>query len=871
MDKPTRNQGDEPTRNQGDEPSASAIWQLDGANHLAGPIVLSRAEIFAKQLELNAKRLGFNAKQLDLDDKQLELDEQQRKLDDEQRELNGQSSVSVVFGLMASASARTTARTTAIPVVNAPTDDPTNPTTEQLLAPITATPAESISPCLPIAAMPRLLVAALPAARPTAAQEGKRPAPINELTESPIAPKRHRGDGQITNNGSATGLSRTTCRSLSEQVAVERLIAALDIPALVAPATGAPTFGNAHAAGALNLDISALVAPAANAPALVAPTAGASTFSSAHAASVLDLDISALFSPAADISAFAPAAGALAADYSAFAAPAAGALAADISVFAPAAGALAADYSAFAAPAAGILDRDFSALVAPAAGATTFGNAPAVGVLDRNISALVAPAAGTTMFGNAPAVGVSDLNISDLFAPATSTTTFGNAPAIGVSAFGAPAAGATTFSDALAIGTPTFDDAPAIGISAFGIAPALSISDLDISALVAPAVGTTTFGVTPAIGVSDLDISDLFAPATSATTFGNAPAIGVSAFGAPAAGAPTLGDALAIGARTFGDAPAVGVSAFGVAPTVDVPTVDMRVSDSVTAAELLRMIYDVSGMVFDVSGEQVTSERLLVVLGEAPYVSLGYVLDAYRHIYGCALMPRTTSSQYRITTLARVVALEHWAPQLDEEDPAHVADLNILCRRDLEIGALRQNYREQLGLANDPNAAVLGPRLCYVIVKMCSMSVDLLTGPVLRSMFLGATGLDLHSLNVVTEKGVLRMEAESICHTVESWVGNIIKFIADDGNGLDGALSMATDCNALFETRRGSAASDSTEVAMGMLMNNVLYSTLFLGNGEAKWEALFRCLTFVTGKNTSSYAKECLVQLSKSLQVQPSS
>ncbi|KAJ2010863.1 hypothetical protein GGI14_006320, partial [Coemansia sp. S680] len=94
--------------------------------------VLTRAEIYAKQLELNTKRLGFNAKQLDLDDKQLQLDEQQRKLDDEQRELNAQSSVSVVFKLMASASARTPA----IPV-----DAPT----------------ESISPCPPIAALPSLL------------------------------------------------------------------------------------------------------------------------------------------------------------------------------------------------------------------------------------------------------------------------------------------------------------------------------------------------------------------------------------------------------------------------------------------------------------------------------------------------------------------------------------------------------------------------------------------------------------------------------------------------------------------------------------------------------------------------------------------
>ncbi|KAJ2044835.1 hypothetical protein GGH13_009566, partial [Coemansia sp. S155-1] len=312
------------------EPSASATRPQDQAIHLDGPIVMSRAEILAKQLELNAKRLDLADKQVDLANKQLELDEQQRELDDEQRELNGQSSVSVVFELMASASARTTA----IPVVDAPT--------------------ESISPCPPIAALPSLLVAALPAACPTAAQEGKCPAPINELPESPIAPKRHRGKGQITNDDSMTGSSITTCRSLSEKVAVERLIAALDIPALVAPAAGATTFG-------------------------VAPATGATTFGIAPAAGVLDRDISALVAPVTGATTFGIA-------------PVTGATAFGI---APAAGAATFGNT----PAIGV-----SAFgVAPATGATTFGVAPAAGVLDRDFSALVTPAAGATTFGVAPA------------------------------------------------------------------------------------------------------------------------------------------------------------------------------------------------------------------------------------------------------------------------------------------------------------------------------------------------------------------------------------------------------------------------------------------------------------------------------------
>ncbi|KAJ1923013.1 hypothetical protein LPJ71_001000 [Coemansia sp. S17] len=620
--------------------------------------VLTRAEIYAKQLELNTKRLGFNAKQLDLDDKQLQLDEQQRKLDDEQRELNAQSSVSVVFELMASASARTPA----IPV-----DAPT----------------ESISPCPPIAALPSLLVAALPAARPTAAQEGKRPAPINESPESPIAPKRHRGSGQITNDGSATSSSLTTCRSLSKKVAVERLVAALDVPALVAPATGTPIFGNAPAAGALATDY-------------------------------LAVDLSAYFAPTADYSAFA----------------------------APAVGALSTDYSAI----------DFSALVAPAAGATTFGNAPAAGVLDRDIS--------------------------DLFAPATSVTTFGNAPAIGFSA-------------------------------------------ADISAYVAP-VDAAQFA---AILNADQPIDRHLA--TQEWVY----------------------------RASRNNASAVGV------PDQDI-----------TAAELLRMIYDASGKIYDGSGEQVTSERLLVALGEAPFVGLGYVLDAYSHIYDYELMPSTAPPQECIVTLASVVALEHWAPQLDEEDSESIADLNILCRRDLEIGALRQGFLEELGLAQDSNAAVLGPHLCYVVVRMRAMSVDLLTGPMLRSMFMEVTGLDLRSLTVVTEQGVGQISPNKLSLMVKSWVLHLSKFIADDGNGLEGSLFVATACNTLYATRCSDGShGDFGVLGARMLMNDELYSKSFLGNQEAKWKALCMCLFLVAGKNTSSYAKEYLRQLAKKRQIQHSS
>ncbi|KAJ2245599.1 hypothetical protein GGI13_005766 [Coemansia sp. RSA 455] len=813
MDKPTNY-----------EPSASATRPQDQAIHSVDrQIVETPLELYNRGLGLNSKRRDLNGRQILLNAELLEiyrrqqaLNAEQLKLSSEQLELAKRNNVRMAMEVISLASARTSAFT----VVDPPTDD-------------SAMPTKLPSPCPPITALPSLLVAALPAARPTAAQERKRPAPTNESTELLMAPKRHRGSGQITNDGSATGSSLTTCHSLNEQVAIERLVAALDIPALVAPATGAPAFGDAPAVGILDRDISALVAPAISVSAvdisdLFTPAAGSTTFGVAPAAGILDRDISAYFASATGATTFGVA-------------PAIGATMFGI------------------APVAGVLDRDISAYFAPATGATTFGIAPAIGTTTLGI-APVAPAAGVTTFGVAPAAGILDCDISALIAPAADYSAFA-APAVGtlatdISTYFGPAADATTFGIA-----------PATGATMFGNAPAVSVSDLDISALVAPAAGVTTFGNAPTIGFSAVDFSDLVAPATGATTFGVAPAAGIldcdiSALIAPAAdysafATPAVGTLATDISTYFG--PAADATTFGVAPAAGILDRDMHVGNSGTAAELA---YPFS----DVSGRRVTSERLLVVIGEAPFVSLRYVQEAYRYIYGCDLMAHTLPPQERIATLASVVALEHWVPQLDEENFENTADLSILCRRDLELGALRQNYREQLGLADDPNAAVLGPRLCYVLVRMCSMSVDLLTGPMLRSMFLGATGRDLQSISIVTEKRVQRMGANSICHMVESWVGNLCKFITEDFS-MDGARSAATQCNAAYTTRCGSA-SDSTRVALDMLGNNECDSRLFLGNQAADLEESSKRLLFVASGNTSPLTKVGLEQLAMPLRVQ---
>ncbi|KAJ2246232.1 hypothetical protein GGI13_005524 [Coemansia sp. RSA 455] len=152
---------------------------------------------------------------------------------------------------------------------------------------------------------------------------------------------------------------------------------------------------------------------------------------------------------------------------------------------------------------------------------------------------------------------------------------------------------------------------------------------------------------------------------------------------------------------------------------------------------------------------------------------------------------------------------------------------------------------------------------------MCSISVDLQTGPILRSMFLGATGLDLHSLNVATEKGVQRMEANSICPMVKSWVSNFC-FITEDFS-MEDTRRAATQCNVTYTIRCGIASSNNTSAALSMLKSNEDYSRLFLGNQAADFEEPSKQLFFVASGNTSPPIKDGLEQLAMPLRVQPSS
>ncbi|KAJ2246155.1 hypothetical protein GGI13_005554 [Coemansia sp. RSA 455] len=282
--------------------------------------------------------------------------------------------------------------------------------------------------------------------------------------------------------------------------------------------------------------------------------------------------------------------------------------------------------------------------------------------------------------------------------------------------------------------------------------------------------------------------------------------------------------------------------------------------------------------------KMVTSERLLAAIKPHVFVDVVFASALYRRAYHCQLIPDGVKLKHFIETIAKIDVLEHWMPELEETESAGLAHIQLLRCCDQDPVTLELDVLRQLGMAEDMRAMVFGPRLCYIIVKMCGMRVDLMTGPIIDSMFSAVTRRCLASLYVVTHEGIQSMSPDDICDMVKRWVSGLSRFISDDG-GVEDSLVVAKQCNRLYEERCveysltvttqckklykhncGVRCHDDADcrIAEIMLMNEELYSELFLGNQADDLEVLYKCLVDVVGKRTSKHIKVRLRQMSKS-------
>ncbi|KAJ2346709.1 hypothetical protein GGH92_003478 [Coemansia sp. RSA 2673] len=127
-------------------------------------------------------------------------------------------------------------------------------------------------------------------------------------------------------------------------------------------------------------------------------------------------------------------------------------------------------------------------------------------------------------------------------------------------------------------------------------------------------------------------------------------------------------------------------------------------------------------------------------MGLSVFVNLAFASALHCQAYGCQLLPCGVEPIRFVKELDKKDVIEHWQPPLSTTDSADLRDLNIIWRCEPEfLVATHLNVLEQLGIAKNSRAVVLGPQLCLVIVLMCGLCVDQMTGPVLGSMFFKAT------------------------------------------------------------------------------------------------------------------------------------
>ncbi|KAJ2063057.1 hypothetical protein GGI17_002004 [Coemansia sp. S146] len=273
-----------------------------------------------------------------------------------------------------------------------------------------------------------------------------------------------------------------------------------------------------------------------------------------------------------------------------------------------------------------------------------------------------------------------------------------------------------------------------------------------------------------------------------------------------------------------------------------------------------------SHTIYDCSDDKVTIECLLAVIKPSIFFDLDFASKIYRQTYGCFLMACGIKPNHFVNKLAKVGGFEHWLPRLETTDSAGLARMNILRRCDPSLKEICLDVLQQVGLAENPDAVVLGPRLCHALVTMCGMRVGLMTGPVIDSMFWPITGRYLQTLYIATQQGIQHMTANSICQMVKHWVERLCQFIATN-NGMKRSLVAARECNDYYKEQCGgdSHGDPGGLLAKEILKSNILLSLLLLGIDMADLETFYKRLVHVASKHTNTHTKECLEQLSKQL------
>ncbi|KAJ2879361.1 hypothetical protein H4R27_005355 [Coemansia aciculifera] len=256
-----------------------------------------------------------------------------------------------------------------------------------------------------------------------------------------------------------------------------------------------------------------------------------------------------------------------------------------------------------------------------------------------------------------------------------------------------------------------------------------------------------------------------------------------------------------------------------------------------------------------------------------PFVLIGHsvLAEIVRHLTGHQLVPASGEPWRIAQELAGLEPFTFSTPQRTRACSSELAGLYLLRRSDVDIKTLGSDTMQQLGLAEDSGAVVLGPRLCYVLVTLCGIRVPQMSGANLDKIFREIVGKSLRSLLIVTESGAKHVSPDKLCILAKVWVRKLRKFIVEDG-GVERLQEAATRCNNYYMSKcptgpDGARSDLKGDIAKMVLSDDSNDSSIFLGLNDDAYDlkALSTRLFAIEGSDVDQRQAERLRQIANNM------
>ncbi|KAJ1924018.1 hypothetical protein LPJ71_000649 [Coemansia sp. S17] len=274
------------------------------------------------------------------------------------------------------------------------------------------------------------------------------------------------------------------------------------------------------------------------------------------------------------------------------------------------------------------------------------------------------------------------------------------------------------------------------------------------------------------------------------------------------------------------------------------------------------------------SSEVVTGRQLLALARPFIIIDVGVLADMYNLATSRQLIPEGIKPWRVVRQLAKLEGLARWPTRTTKNDLPELAGLTLLRCDDIDSETPRQTPLQQLGLVGQPRAVVLGPRLCYVLAKLCALRLAQMSGPVLDRIFKRTTSKSLTELMVATRRGVGRMKLVDISDMVREWVQSLCNHITQ-GRGAQGLLELATQCRNYYTNEcpvdeNGDRTDPTGEVAVWVLEKSAT-CRLLLGVDNAldadDFKALCKGLFAIADNSVDQHTAERLRQIANCFQI----